>query len=180
MITYYCSLMETADEKDRVEEIYHRYKNLIKYIALLKLKNEQLAEDAVHDVMLAVIRSIKKLQHCTDEELKSFLYLVIRNVAVDILRKEKRRAAESIDDLPLQCDPLADPQQQIGERAVRDCIAAMPPIYRDALELTVYYGCSAKEAARLLNITPAAARKRLERARAMVRAALEEGEMQNV
>lgn len=178
MLSFYCSMLENSAEKDLVEEIYLRYKGLIKYVALLKLKDVPLAEDAVHEVMLAVIANVKKLQNCSDEELKSFLYLVTRNVSVDLLRKEKRRSAENIDELTLQGG--GDPQQKVGEQALLACIDSMPPIYRDVLELTVYYGFSAKEAAKLLHISPAAVRKRLERARDLVRSALKEGEKQNV
>lgn len=172
--------MMLPGERDRIEEIWYRYKGLIKYIALLKLKDEQLAEEAVQEVMVAVIRSSKKLEHCTDVELKGFLYLVTRNIAVDLLRKEKRRGADNMEELSLGAAPDSDPQQRLGERVLWDCIAAMPSVYRDVLELTVYYGFSSKEIARLLKISPAAVRKRLERARALVREALEEGEMQNV
>ena len=175
---FYCSMLTVAEEKDTVEEIYLRYRGLIKAVALAKLKDVPLAEDAVHEVMLTVIANVKKLQGRSQEEVKSFLYLVTRNVAVDLLRKEKRRSAENIEELTLAGG--VDPQQLVGERTVLECIDAMPPIYRDVLELTVCFGFTAVETARLLRVSPAAVRKRLERARALVRIALKEGEMPNV
>ena len=178
MLAFYCSMLTDAEERDLVEEIYLQYRGLIKYVALAKLNDVPLAEDAVHEVMLVVIANVKRLQGRSREEIKSFLYLVTRNVAVDLLRKEKRRAAENIEELTVAGG--LDPQQQVGERAVLECINAMPPIYRDVLELTLCFGYTAKEAARLLRISPAAARKRLERARALVRSALTEGEMSDV
>ena len=172
MLAFYLSLAETPEEKSKIEEIYHQYKKLIYHIAYSKLQKQELAEDAVHDVMLAVIGSIKKLQDRSGEEVKAFICLVARNVAVDILRREHRRSAESLDELSPAGGP--DPQEQLGAQALVDRIAALPAIYRDVLELTAYYGFSAKEAAALLKITPATARKRLERARALLLVQLKE------
>lgn len=180
MLFFYLSLVDLPEEKIRVEEIYHCYKKLIKFIAFSKLQSEELAEEAVHEVMLAVIDNIKKLQAMEMEEIKGFIYLTTRNISHDIFRKEKRREAENIDDLQLPVQAVGDPQDSLGEQVILDCIAAMPPIYRDILELTVYYGLSLQECAKLLKISQPTARKRLERARAIVRAKLEEGEEQYV
>ncbi len=176
MLIFYMTLADSPGEKSMVEQIYHQYKKLIKYIALSRLQKEHLAEEAVHEVMLAVIVHIKKLKGRSEEELKGFLYLVTRNICNDILRKESRRQAESLEGLWLEPVSTGDPQERLGQQAIADCIAGMPPLYRDVLELTAYYGFTAKEAAKLLNISPAACRKRLERARSILREFLEEGE----
>lgn len=176
MLLFYMSLADSPGEKTTVEQIYQQYKKLIKYIALSRLKNEPLAEEAVHEVMLAVIVHVKKLKDRPLEEIKGFLYLVTRNVCNDILRKELRRQTEDIDDLWQVPQSNGDPQDRVGELVILDCIAAMPAIYRDPLELTAYYGFTAKEAAKLLHISPAACRKRLERAREILRKQLEKGE----
>lgn len=180
MLIYYMSLGDSPGEKRKVEEIYHQYKKLIKYIALTKLQNEHLAEDAVHDVMLAVIGNITKLQERSMEEIRGFIYLVTRNICNDLLRKEQRRAAENIEDLRQQPHSGGDPQQALNEKSILDCIARMPDLYRDALELTVYYGFTTKECAKLLKISPAACRKRLERARTLIREELKKGEEHHV
>ncbi len=176
MLILYMSLADSPDEKSMVEQIYHQYKKLIKYIALSRLQNESLAEEVVHEVMLAVIVHIKKLKNRRPEEVKGFLFPVTRNVCNDILRKELRRQSENLEDLWQEPVRSGDPQERIGEQILVDCIAAMPATYRDPLELTAYYGFTAKEAAKLLHISPAACRKRLERARELLKNELEKGE----
>ncbi len=177
MLAYYLSLVDTPEEKSKVEEIYHEYKRLIMYLALTKLQDERLAEEALHEVMLAVIDQIQKLQDRDENGIKSFIYLATRNICVDILRKELRRKAENIDDVTLHIQNTGDPQDSLTERIVTDCIAELPPIYRDILELTAYYGLTLKECAKTLNISPSTARKRLERARTIIRTKLEEKEI---
>lgn len=159
-----------------VEQIYHQYKKLIKHIAYSRLQNEHLAEEVVHEAMLAVISHTSKLQDRTPEELKAFLYLVTRNICNDILRKELRRKAEPLELLWEQPQSGGDPQERLGEQVILDYILKMPEPYRDVLELTAFFGFTAKEAAKLLHITPAACRKRLERARSMLREKITLGE----
>lgn len=175
MLLLFASLADAPEEKRKVEAIYRQYGKLIKYVALSRLQKEDWAEDAVHEVMMRVILHIEKIKGCTEEELKGFLYLVTRNICNDILRKETRRAAEELDSLWQTPKSGSDPQEQLGAQILADYIAALPDRYRDPLELTAYYGFSAKEAAKLLNITPAACRKRLERARTILQEKLEKG-----
>ncbi len=175
MLAFYMSLADCPQDKIKIEEIYHRYKKLIKYLALSKLQKEDLAEDAVHEVMLIVINNIQKLQSRNTDEVKAFIYLVTRSVSVDILRKEKRREAENIEDYPFLSSWKEDPQQNIGKEMIVRCIIDLPPIYREILELTAYFGLSIKESAGILKISQPTARKRLERARKLLRTALERG-----
>lgn len=177
MLAYYLSLVDSPEEKNKVEEIYHEHKKLIKYLALNKLHDEQLAEEVIHEVMLAVIDNIKSLQNRDANGIKSFIYITTRNISIDILRKELRRKAENIDDLPIHMQNAHDPQESLNKKIMMDCIAEMPPIYRDILELTAYYGMTIKECAKSLKITPETARKRLERARVIIRTKLEEEEL---
>lgn len=44
MLLFYLSLLESQEDKDKFEQLYIKYASLIKYVALQKLKNEQLAE----------------------------------------------------------------------------------------------------------------------------------------
>lgn len=171
MLAFYLSLASLPEEKSKIEEIYYNYRKLIYHIAYSKLQKQEWAEDALHDVMLAVISNIVKLQQMNENDIKSFLYVVTRNVAVDLLRKEYRRNVEDVEELPLVGG--VDPQQDLGVQALTQWIAQLKPIYRDVLELTVYYGFSAKECASLLKISSATVRKRLERARALLKDQME-------
>lgn len=176
MLAYYLSLVDSPEEKSTVEEIYHEYKNLILFLALSKLQDQHLAEEALHDVMLVVIDHVKKLQGRDENAVKSFIYLVTRNVCVDILRKELRyKNAENIEEVSLHLQN-EDPQDTLEEKLVIELIAEMQPIYRDVVELIAIYGMTVKECAKALKITPAACRKRLERARAIIREKLKEEE----
>ena len=171
MLAFYLDLVSLPEEKSKVEEIYYTYRKLIYHIAYSKLQKQEWAEDAVHDVMLAVIENISKLRQMNENDTKAFLYVITRNVAVDLLRKEQRRITADMEEAPITGG--IDPQQELGVQMLAQWIARLKPIYRDVLELTVYYGFSAKECALLLKISTATVRKRLERARALLKDQME-------
>jgi RNA polymerase sigma-70 factor (ECF subfamily) len=52
-------------------------------------------------------------------------------------------------------------------------VQGLPPIYREALELTEYDGLSQVELARRLGLSVSAAKSRVQRARALVRATVD-------
>ncbi len=176
MLLFYLNLLDSPEEKLRVEEIYNRYKKLIKYLAYTKLQDDALAEDVLQEVMLRVINHINKLQNRDMEEIKAFVYLVTRSVMVDLLRKEQIRAAGNIDDLTHTLYAPDRVLEKLEAEPLVTAIARLPDIYRDVLELTAYYGMTPKECAGILHISYAAARKRLARARELLRPILMKGE----
>ena len=168
MLILYLSMLDSPEEKLRVEEIYHRYKKLIKYIAFSKLQDDLLSEDVLQEVMLRVIRHIQKLKGRDPEELKAFIYLVTRSVTVDLLRKEQKRTAEPLEDYTNLLFVPDMAFQNLEAEPLTAAIARLPDIYRDVLELTAYYGMTPKECAEILHISYGTARKRLSRARELL------------
>lgn len=177
MLTYYLSLVDTPEEKTKVEEIYLEYKHLIKHLALSKLHDDQLADEVVHDVMIVIIDNLKKLEDRDEIGLKNFIYHVTRNICINVYRKEQRHAAITLDEPQIAEKSIGDPQDSLGEKIVISCITKMTPIYREILELTACYGFTVKECSKILNISPSAVQKRLERARAIIRTKLKEEDL---
>ena len=52
MLLYYLSLVDTEEEKSKLENLYYEYKALMKYIAFNILGDNGLAEDAVHEAFI--------------------------------------------------------------------------------------------------------------------------------
>lgn len=165
MLTFYLNLVETPEEKDKVEALYYQYRTLMKYMAMKILRNEETAEDAVGDAMVALIENLDRIEDVYAEKTKSFIYIVIRNVSLNRLKKETRWKKENIEDyanLPLD---KADPFESVYVKECLERIEELPDIYRDILQLKVYYKMTNREIAKLLRISEALVRKRLERAR---------------
>lgn len=176
MLSFYLSLLETQEDKDKFEYLYNRYGALLKHVAYQKLKDEQLAEDAVHNAFLKIIKNFYKIDEKTSHKTRHFLVIVTESAAVDLLRKN--RSAVHVDYRSIEPTSAVTPDmlERIAVRELVRMISELPEEYRTALELRTYHGLSEKQIATVLNISYEAARKRLERARNMLAAAIQQQE----
>lgn len=168
MLSFYLSLLDSQEDKDKFEQLYLKYSPLMKYVAYQKLKNEHLAEEAVHESFIKVINSFYKIEEVDSHKTKRFLVVVTENTAIDILRKEKPDKHTSYERVEWNMASTPDLLDHIAVEELVDIISAMPEIYRSVLELRAYHGLSDKQIAIVLDIGHATVRKRLERARVML------------
>ena len=136
-------LLLTIEDPDRREEYaaaYLKYRQHMFVVANLILKDESAAEDAVQNAFYSIIKS-DSLPTASDDRIKAFLTIVVRNKAIDLLRKDSRIAAEAPTDQQLG---IAAPA---GGTKVEQTIASLPARYRDVLINFYYVGLNAKEIA---------------------------------
>lgn len=168
MLLFYLSLLESNEDKNKFTQLYTKYSKLMKYVALQKLDDNQLAEDAVHNAFMNIIKSFYMVEDIDSHKTKRLLVVVTENVAIDMLRKSNRYSGISYEELePI----LAIEQDMLDDVAVQELvnlITELPEIYRNVLELRAYHELSEKQIATILGIEYATVRKRLERARAML------------
>jgi RNA polymerase sigma-70 factor, ECF subfamily len=146
-------------------------------------RNHEDTEDALQDAFMRAFVHLKSFDGRA--QFATWLTRIALNSALMILRKKKHYPAVSIDSDPQDEDrffPL-----EIGDRAddperrllksettewVRRAIAELDPISRVAMEFWNFEEVSAREGARKLNISKAAFKSRLSRARTALRSEL--------
>lgn len=165
MLLFYLNLIETQEDKSKFEQLYIEYKRLMKYVALDILKNDSLAEDAVHDAFLRIINSLDKIEDVYCHKTKTFVVIVIKSAAIDIVRKVKRRRHMSIDDVKTPRIANSRIFEDVEAKELVSKIELLPESYRDILELKINNGLTEKEISQVLGISYSAARKRIQRAR---------------
>ncbi len=165
MLTYLLSMVETPEDKSKVEELYYKYRSLMKYLALKILHNEDMSEDAVSDAFVSLIENLDKIDEVDSNDTKAFVYIVTRCISLNKYNKQKRQATEDIEKFLNKKIDDTDVFEDIFLNDWFIQINNLPSIYKDILELKVYYEMTNKEIAKLLNISTALVRKRLERAR---------------
>lgn len=168
MLVFYLCLLENDADRDKFTRMYSKYAKLMKYVALQKLDDEQLAEDAVHNAFMNIIKSFYVIEDVNSHKTKRLLVVITENAAIDILRKNKNYPKISYEDLEPILSVEQDMLDNITVRELVEMIAELPEIYRGVLELRAYHGMSEKQIAAVLDIGYDAVRKRLERARAML------------
>ncbi len=85
----FLALLDSPEEQEKFTEIYEQYRHFMWYVANQKLQDAHLAEDAVQEAFLALIRHFDKVEEVHSPRTKKFLATIVRSKAADILRKVK-------------------------------------------------------------------------------------------
>ncbi len=163
MISFYMTLVDNPADRDKFEELYYKYRKLMKYIAQDILKDEYLAEDAVHNAFIKILANLEKFKEADCQQSKNLVVIITRSVAIDMYRKRKKEFenSEHIEkELPQETD-----FSSLGAEELLKIIENMPPKYSEVLLLKIHYGYKTREIADLLNLKTATVSKRIERAR---------------
>lgn len=167
MLQFYLQLLETEEEKQGFELLYETYRKLMHWVANGILHDDYLAEDAVHEAFMRIIKNFHKINEISCPETKSFVVIIVRNVALSMRDKKQPEEdlPEEITEISFRFDETVD---EICRKEILDTILSISDTLKEVLLLYGYYGYSIGEIARLLDITEAAAYKRLQRARAVL------------
>ncbi len=148
-----------------------------------KIRDEDLAEDAVQDALVAALSSRESFQGRS--ALRTWLIGILNHKIQDVFRRESRyvrqaggaRAGEEgvAEESPAEvlaavaATELSDPANEVGQRRMRAELAreidALPDTLREVFVLQVIEGLPTAEVCRRLGITEANCWVRLHRAR---------------
>lgn len=100
MLALYISLLDTEEQISKFEHIYTKYRGLMFYTAKGVLQDSYLAEDAVHETFLDIIRIIDSIRANNEKELSQFLRVLTHHKAVDMVRKctRQKKSDTEIED----------------------------------------------------------------------------------
>lgn len=167
MLGFYLAVLDTAEEKNKFELLYYKYKNLLYNYAYSILNDSYLAEDAVHNAFLSLTKNLNKINGENCNETRSYLIIIIRNVAYAIYNDNKKNRGIDIDNENIIA--LEDTQEDFEKTDITDrvfeIIKSFDSIYSDALVLKLFYEMNDIEIADVLNISVENARVRVFRGR---------------
>jgi len=160
----YLQMIETPEERDKFEALYMEYRGLMYHIAYDILRNDQDAEDAVHNAFVKIAEYIKNFLDLECPKTKGYIVTIIESRAIDIYRHKQRHPVMSLDELPAGLH-----MEYTGSNELTKCIASLPPRYRHVLALKHQHGFSNREIAKILDISEANVSKLEQRAKARLR-----------
>ena len=194
MLQFYLQLLDTAAEKEKFEKLYEQYRKLMMAEANAILKSKHLAEDAVQEAFLRIIKSFDYVEEILSPRTKRFVVIIARNVALTILSKEKR-IMDMHEFVGLHSDSDEESEENISRMwgnlssgvdettdevlagELTEAVKSLPEWAADAIMLSAVYGCSVQETAVILGVSRETAKKRIQRARALLIRKLKEGGM---
>ena len=174
MLAFYLSLVDSEEDKSKVEQIYYQYRNLMFYVARDVLRYEKLAEDAVHQAFIRIINHLDGVEEIVSHKTRCFVVIVVRNIARTMYDKRKRELgfveAEEAQghEFAHRKNVEAEVITQMTVDDIKQQIEKLPRIYRDVMVMRYFYEKDEREISHLLGISYAATRKRLQRARELV------------
>ncbi|MEO9137855.1 MAG: RNA polymerase sigma factor [Jatrophihabitans sp.] len=163
----------TGDET-AFAQIYHHLQPRLHRYAMSLVGNE--ADDVSADAWLQIARDIRGFRGDFDA-FSGWATRIVRNRAMDHLRRAARRPAEPMaepPERPAPSDTALDAMERLSTRDAIALIASLPREQAEAVMLRAVVGLTAKQAGLVLGKSPAAVRVSAHRGLKRLAAVLEE------
>lgn len=155
--------MKKIEKHEEVSSLWIEYKSGLKYYILKKLKNEDLAEELSHEVLMKIYNSC-----CSGNEIKnirSWMYQIAHNTVIDYLKKENKFTNEVTEIFEVD----ENNTYKEAEEFVKPLIKLLPDKYAIPLLLSDIEGINQKEVAKKMNLSLTATKSRIQRARNLLK-----------
>jgi RNA polymerase sigma-70 factor (ECF subfamily) len=181
MLMFYLTAFETSEEREAFEDIYMRFKDIMLRAALKTSSgNHALAEDAVAEAFLQVIKDWDHFLAIPCNKQRSRIVIITKNKTIDLIRKEKKYVPqeEEISGGHSE-DILAILSHQEDIEYLARCVGQLPEIYRIPLQLRYDSELSNTEIAAVLHIPAKHVAVRIFRAIALLRDIIDKEALSN-
>jgi RNA polymerase sigma-70 factor (ECF subfamily) len=165
-----------AGREDAFVELYRRYRDRIVGFTRRMLRDQAQAEEAAQDVFLKLYRARASYQPTS--RFSTFIYRIATNHCLNLHARLDHKLVQRDDTsedhrAPQASDPLHALVQRQLRAALEKALAKLPERQRAALLLVHYEGQSYREAAESIDVSEAALKSLIHRARATMAAELE-------
>ncbi len=146
-----------------ISSLWLEYKNGLKYYILKKVKNEEMANDLSHEVLMKVYNSC-----CSNIKIKnvrSWMFQIAHNTTIDYLKKQNKftyNVPENYDDDDYNVF-------QEANEIIKPLMQLLPDKYAIPLHLSDIEEFKQKEVAQKLNLSLTATKSRIQRARNLLK-----------
>lgn len=151
----FLALLDSPKDQEKFTEIYELYRHFMWYVANQKLQDEQLAEDAVQEAFLALLRHLDKVEEVHSPRTRKFLATIVRSKAVDILRKQRpeEELTEYLSEDKGSADLLERYLTLENYNRLTSCILELDDAYRVVFEYKYLYEMKDSEIGDILGIS---------------------------
>lgn len=155
--------MKKIEKYTEVSSLWLEYKSGLNYYILKKLKNEDLADELSHEVLMKVYTSC-----CSGNEIKnvrSWMFQIAHNTVIDYLKKENKYTNEVLD--------VSEVEEINAYSEAADLVAPLikllPEKYSIPLQLSDIEGLKQSEVSKKVKLSLTATKSRIQRARLLLK-----------
>ena len=182
MLSIYLSMLETEEEKAAFTDLYETYRHSCLNVALKITGSQELAEDALHNAFISIIRHKEKYLSLPCCKLKSSIVIIVKNKSLDLLSVEHRKMETPVAGLSdvAQADGFDISEYVADDESYKRLlghVSRLPEHYRVVFQLRYVHDLSNKEIAERLEESQQTIATKLHRAKkALIKILIEEGE----
>jgi len=177
------SILDDDVDRKSLIGIYENYKNIMIRYAIHMTGNKEMAEDAVHNAFISIIKHKDKLFQLPKKELRTQIVIITKNKSIDLLRKMSFDTDELNENMTLNGldeNPVEEQILKIEEyNTIKRYVESLDESSRLVLEMKYILGMSYKEIGEELGITAKHVDTKIMRAKAKVRKLLATGGKSN-
>jgi RNA polymerase sigma-70 factor (ECF subfamily) len=109
MLSFYLSALDTEEEQRNFAKYYEKHLGKCLAVARRITQNKALAEDAVHNAFMKMIRHKEKYFSDLGKRTATTIVIMVKSESLDILKLEKRHVHSDLDDVePIIADNKSD------------------------------------------------------------------------
>ena len=157
-------------DKEALGELYTTYAKRLLGVCRHYVKDDNVAEDILHDAFIIIFMSIRDLKD--ESKLEGWMVTIVRNLSLKYFQSTEK------ETIPLSCldieikEEVREEQQSIELGLLLSAIESLPKGNQEVFKLSVLDGLSHKEIGELLGINPHSSSSQLFRAKKMLRTIL--------
>lgn len=176
MLNFYLLMIDSEEDKSKFEDIYLKYKNLMLNCAYDILHDSVLAEDAVHNAFLSVLKNMSKIKNVDTKETKGYVIVIVENAAKKIYAQEHKIHTLELSGNEADVNIEERYESKATVQFVKQQIESLPDIYRTVMTLKYYNDLDNKEISSVLSIPYETVRKRIFRGKQLLISRIKECE----
>ena len=161
----YLQMLESDADRLRFEQLYHRYRRLMFYVARQILPCDEDAEDAVMDCVLSAFRQIGNIRK--PEAFSAWLFTVLRASCNAVVKRQAK--SRNTVDLSEVSDTFIVADDCAEKTELRRALDSLKEDEKEIVLLSVISGFSSKEIAKITDLTAGAVRSKLSRSLSKMR-----------
>ena len=155
-----------AGECQALDLLYQQYKPRLLNICKQYTKDDDVAEDLLHDAFVVIFTSLDRLEN--DDKLEAWMFSIVRNVGYHY-RQHADKEQAVLQQLAKEKPETTETDLIPDYDELQSLVALLPQGYQQVFRLSVFEGLSHQEISQLLGITPHSSSSQLSHAKRMLR-----------
>ena len=148
--------------------VYNEYAKELLYIAYGYTRNKEDSIDIMQNAYVALLKSNKKFE--SNEHIKYFLIRVTINESINLVNSYSHKKVIKNNDFVIN---IPEPNKEELQYDLSEIVNTLPEKYKTIIILYYYDDMKIKDISNVLNLSEPAVKKRLERARNLIKEIIE-------